>query len=143
VTVAVGHGREAAGHIDQYFRGVHETPAPHPPLATFDKLHLWFYTGVDHRPQGRADLARRRETFEEVVAGLSEAEAVFEAKRCLSCGTCFECDGCYAACPETAVIKLGEGLRYEFDYARCTGCAVCFEQCPCHAISMAPEAGAR
>ena len=139
VTVAVGHGRQAAGFIDQFLRGVHETPALHPPLATFDKLHLWFYTGVEHRPQSHANLTQRRETFEEVVAGLSETAAVYEAKRCLSCGTCFECDGCYAACPEDAVIKLGEGLRYEFDYARCTGCAVCFEQCPCHAISMVPE----
>lgn len=143
VTVAVGHGRQAAGGIDQYLRGVREDAPPHPPIATFEKLHLWFYTDVAHRPQGRAALEARRETFEEVVAGLSEEEAVREAKRCLSCGTCFECDGCYAACPEDAVIKLGPGLRYEFDYARCTGCAVCFEQCPCHAITMVPEPGDR
>jgi formate dehydrogenase (NADP+) beta subunit len=143
VTVAVGHGRQAAGFIDQHLRGVRETAAPHPPIATFETLRLWFYAGVPRAPQPHADPARRRESFEEVVAGLSAEAAVHEAKRCLSCGTCFECDGCYAACPETAVIKLGDGLRYEFDYARCTGCAVCFEQCPCHAISMVPEPGAR
>ena len=60
-------------------------------------------------------------------------------ERCLSCGNCFECDGCYGACPEGAVIKLGPGRRYRFDYALCTGCAVCFEQCPCHAIEMIDE----
>ena len=54
---------------------------------------------------------------------------------------CFECDGCYAACPEDAVIKRGPGLRYDYDYAKCTGCAICFEQCPCHAISMIPDDG--
>ena len=81
----------------------------------------------------------RRRTFGEVVVGLSEPEARFEAARCLSCGTCFECDGCYAACPEDAVIKLGEGHRYRFDYDRCTGCGACFEQCPVHAIEMVSE----
>jgi Pyruvate/2-oxoacid:ferredoxin oxidoreductase delta subunit len=73
------------------------------------------------------------------VKGLTESEAVHEAKRCLSCGTCFECDGCVAACPEHAVIKLGPGKRYRFDYDLCTGCAACFDQCPCGAISMLPE----
>lgn len=73
------------------------------------------------------------------VSGLSESEATFEAKRCLSCGNCYECDGCYGACPEDAIVKLGLGKRYRYDYDRCTGCAVCFEQCPCHAIEMRAE----
>ena len=77
--------------------------------------------------------------FAEVVAGLSTTEAEFEARRCLSCGNCFECDGCLGACPEDAVIKLGKDKRYRFDYEKCTGCATCFEQCPVHAIEMIPE----
>ena len=76
-----------------------------------------------------------------MVGGLSAEEAVYEAGRCLSCGNCFECDGCLGACPEDAVIKLGAGHRYRFDYDRCTGCGACFEQCPVHAIEMV--AGAR
>ena len=77
-------------------------------------------------------------SFDEVIAGLSEKEARFEAQRCLSCGNCFECDGCFGACPEDAIIKLGgKGNRYDFN--KCTGCAVCYEQCPCHAIEMIPE----
>ncbi len=66
-----------------------------------------------------------------MVGGLGEREALYEAQRCLSCGNCFECDGCLGACPEHAVIKLGPGLRYRYDYDRCTGCAVCYDQCPC------------
>jgi Pyruvate/2-oxoacid:ferredoxin oxidoreductase delta subunit len=73
------------------------------------------------------------------VAGLSEAQARFEAGRCFSCGNCFECDGCFGACPEQAIIKLGPGKRYRYEYDRCTGCAVCYEQCPCHAIEMVAE----
>ena len=83
--------------------------------------------------------AERVGGFDEVIAGLTEEQARYEAQRCLSCGNCFECDNCYAACPENAIIKLGPGRRYEFHYANCTGCAVCFEQCPCHAIEMVAE----
>jgi formate dehydrogenase beta subunit len=85
------------------------------------------------------DPATRALTFDEVLTGLSPTEADFEAGRCLSCGNCFECDGCLGACPEGAVIKLGVGLRYEFDDARCTGCGACYRQCPVHAIDMIPE----
>lgn len=139
VTVAVGHGRRAARHIDAWLRGVAYEAPPAPPLASFDLLRPWFYLDVAQRAEPHAPPERRRHSFDEVVAGLSEEEAAWEARRCFSCGVCFECDGCFAACPEDAIIKLGEGLRYRFDYDRCTGCAVCFEQCPCHAISMIPE----
>lgn len=141
VTIGVGHGKKAARNIDAYLRGETYSKPAKAPLATYDKLHLWFYTDAAQRPQGHVDLAQRQTSFAEVVKGLSEKEAVYEAKRCLSCGNCFECDGCYGACPEDAIIKLGTGLRYEYNYARCTGCAVCFEQCPCHAIEMIPEPG--
>jgi NADPH-dependent glutamate synthase beta subunit-like oxidoreductase len=141
VTVAVGHGKKAARHIDAFLRGTQYTKPGKSPLATFDKLHVWYFTDAAQRPQGSLEVGRRKAGFEEVVGGLSERDAVFEAKRCLSCGNCFECDGCYGACPERAVIKLGPGKRYRYDYDLCTGCAVCYEQCPCHAIEMIPEPG--
>jgi NADPH-dependent glutamate synthase beta subunit-like oxidoreductase len=139
VTVAVGHGKKAARHIDAYLRGtVYAKPAKHE-LAGFDKLHVWYFTDAAQRPQEHIDVKQRLSGFDEVVHGLEEKEAVYEARRCLSCGNCFECDGCYGACPEDAVIKLGPGKRYRYDYNLCTGCAICFEQCPCHAIDMVPE----
>jgi Pyruvate/2-oxoacid:ferredoxin oxidoreductase delta subunit len=139
VTVAVGHGKKAARHIDAYLRGtVYAKPAKHE-LAGFDKLHVWYFTDAAQRPQEHIDIKKRLSGFDEVVHGLEEKEAVYEARRCLSCGNCFECDGCYGACPEDAVIKLGPGKRYRYDYNLCTGCAICFEQCPCHAIDMVPE----
>ena len=139
VTVAVGHGKKAARSIDAYLRGEAVPKALKPPVATFDMLHLPFYTDAARRPQQHLEGPRRVASFDEVVSGLSENEATFEAKRCLSCGNCYECDGCYGACPEDAIIKLGPGKRYRYDFDRCTGCAVCFEQCPCHAIDMRPE----
>ncbi len=141
VTIAVGHGKKAARNIDAYLRGDSYAKPPKKDIASFEKLHLWFYTDAGQRPQGHIEIGKRQSSFEEVVKGLTQKEATFEAKRCLSCGNCFECDGCYGACPEDAIIKLGPGNRYRYDYDRCTGCAVCFEQCPCHAIAMTPEPG--
>ena len=141
VTVGVGHGKKAARHIDAWLRGAAAVSAPKHELASFDKLHLWYFGDNPRRQQPELPVEERVADFAEVVGGLSAEEAVYEAGRCLSCGNCFECDGCLGACPEDAVIKLGEGHRYRFDYDRCTGCGACFEQCPVHAIEMIPEPG--
>jgi NADPH-dependent glutamate synthase beta subunit-like oxidoreductase len=139
VTLSVGHGKRAAREIDAWLRGArYQEPAP-APVAQFEMLHLPVYSDADPSPQRTMAAAARTGGFEEVVSGLGEKEARYEAQRCLSCGNCFECDNCYAACPEDAIVKLGPGKRYRFDYDKCTGCAVCFEQCPCHAIEMTPE----
>jgi Pyruvate/2-oxoacid:ferredoxin oxidoreductase delta subunit len=116
----------------------YEQPKKHP-LVSFNMLHLPVYSDAEPSSQKTLAAAQRVGGFEEVVAGLTESEARYEAQRCLSCGNCFECDNCYAACPEDAIVKLGPGRRYRYDYAKCTGCAVCFDQCPCHAIEMIPE----
>lgn len=139
VTASVGHGKKAARYIDAYLRGEHYVAPPKHPTVGFEKLRVWYLIEVDPRAQSRLDPLTRNYGFAEVVQGLSEAETIYEARRCFSCGNCFECEGCYAACPEQAIIKLGPGRRYRFDYAQCTGCAVCYEQCPCHAIEMFPE----
>ncbi|HEX6234060.1 MAG TPA: NAD(P)-binding protein [Jiangellaceae bacterium] len=139
VTVGVGHGKKAARHIDAYLRETEYERPPKHDLASFDKLHLWYFGDNARREQPELDLEERVSGFGEVVGSLSEQEARYEAGRCLSCGNCFECDGCLGACPEDAVIKLGVGHRYRFDYDRCTGCGACFEQCPVHAIDMIPE----
>jgi NADPH-dependent glutamate synthase beta subunit-like oxidoreductase len=139
VTVSVGHGKRAARHIDAWLRRNHyERPTKHP-LVTFAMLHLPVYSDAEPTQEQALSLSARMSGFDEVVAGLSENQARREAQRCLSCGNCFECDTCYGACPEDAIVKLGPGRRYRYDYAKCTGCAVCFEHCPCHAIEMIPE----
>ncbi|HEY6068274.1 MAG TPA: NAD(P)-binding protein [Gaiellaceae bacterium] len=139
VTVGVGHGKKAARHIDAWLRSASAISSRKHDLASFDKLHLWYFGDNARRQQPELPPEERIADFGEVVGGLSAEEAVYEAGRCLSCGNCFECDGCLGACPEDAVIKLGEGHRYRFDYDRCTGCGACFEQCPVHAIEMIAE----
>jgi NADPH-dependent glutamate synthase beta subunit-like oxidoreductase len=141
VTVGVGHGKRAAREIDAWLRGEERVTRAKHPLATFDMLHLWYFGDAAQRLQPELEPDARVRGFEEVVGGLSVAEAAYEAERCLSCGNCCECDGCLGACPEDAVIKLGPGLGYVYDYDRCTGCRACFEQCPVHSIEMFPERG--
>lgn len=139
VTIAVGHGKHAARHIDAFLKGGKYTRAPRHEIVGHEKLHLWYRTAAPQVEQERIPLAERQKGFDEIMQNLTEADALFEARRCLSCGNCFECDGCYGACPEGAIIKLGPGKRYEYNYDLCTGCEVCFEQCPCHAIEMVDE----
>ena len=138
-TIAIGQGKKAAKYIDAFLKTtIFQKPDKHP-TASYKKLHMWYKTDAPQKEQDKLTPEIAIQNFDEVNAGLSEKEARYEAQRCLSCGNCFECDGCFGACPEDAIIKLGKGNRYKFNYDACTGCAVCYEQCPCHAIEMIPE----
>jgi 2-oxoacid:acceptor oxidoreductase delta subunit (pyruvate/2-ketoisovalerate family) len=139
VTVAVGHGKKAARNVDAWLRA--EAPAMKPAheLASYDKLNTWYYADAPKTVRPMLEVVRRQNTFEEVQGGLDETNALYEARRCLSCGNCFECDNCYGVCPDNAVIKLGPGNRFKFNYDYCKGCGVCAAECPCGAIAMVPE----
>ena len=162
VTVAVGHGKKAAKHIDAWLQaqepprslrslpsegaqtalgrpgGSLDASVKHAP-ATFERLNPWYYSDAPHTVRPQLDIARRTSSFDEVQGGLTEDNALFEARRCLSCGNCFECDNCYGVCPDNAVIKLGPGQRFEFNLDYCKGCGICAAECPCGAIEMVTE----
>ena len=150
VTVAIGHGKKAARNIDAWLRsqrgrppqgagGSYAAAAKHQ-LASSERLNLWYYSDAPATVRPTLEAARRVTTFDEVTGGLDESTAVFEARRCLSCGNCFGCDNCYGVCPDNAVIKLGDGHgQYEFDYDYCKGCGICVSECPCGSIEMQPE----
>jgi NADPH-dependent glutamate synthase beta subunit-like oxidoreductase len=139
VTVAIGHGKKAARHIDAWLRGsTVAAPTPHA-SATFERLNPWYYSDAPKTLRPQLALARRTSSFDEVQGGLTEDNALFEARRCLSCGNCFECDNCYGVCPDNAVIKLGPGQRYAFNLDYCKGCGICAAECPCGAIEMVAE----
>ena len=139
-TVGIGHGRRAAASIDAWLRRTDPEPADGPSEATYERLHPWYYTDASraHRPQLEA--ARRSSTFDEVVQGLDRDTALYEARRCLSCGTCFSCDNCFGMCPDNAVIKTDDpDTPYVIDLDYCKGCGICAAECPAGAISMVPE----
>ncbi|MEO1204681.1 MAG: FAD-dependent oxidoreductase, partial [Pseudomonadota bacterium] len=86
VTVAVGHGKKAARNIDAWLRGERYEKPPKAELAGFEFLNTWYYDDAPQQVQGQLDLVRRQSSFDEVLQGLNEDNALFEARRCLSCG---------------------------------------------------------
>ncbi|MBY5944243.1 NAD(P)-binding protein [Photobacterium rosenbergii] len=136
VTISTGHGKKAARNIDAWLRGGTYLSEEKHEVVTHEMLQLWYQVDSSRNEIPELEVAERVKDFTEVVQGLTQEQAFYEAQRCYSCGNCFECDGCFGACPEDAVIKLGKGNRYKFDYDKCTGCQACMNQCPCHAIDM-------
>jgi NADPH-dependent glutamate synthase beta subunit-like oxidoreductase len=138
VTVAIGHGKKAARAIDAWLRATTAPAAAPPELADFDRLDTWYYADAPVMERPRLQAARRIGTFDEVTGGLDASSALFEARRCMSCGNCFGCDNCYGVCPDNAIVKLSAG-KYVIDYDYCKGCGMCAAECPCGSINMVPE----
>ena len=138
VTVAIGHGKKAARYIDAFLHGTEYHKPPVTGDATYDRLTNWYYADAPHRVRAKIESARRSSTFDEVVQGLDQDSALFEARRCMSCGNCFGCDNCFGVCPDNAIKKIKPG-EYEFKYDYCKGCGICVEECPCGAIDLVPE----
>ena len=139
VTAAIGMGKHAARGVNGYLSGRPYVKAPKHADARYEDMHPYYYTDAPKKIRTQLELARRTTTFDEVQHGLTEENAIFEARRCLSCGNCMECDNCYGVCPDNAIIKLGPGKRYEFNYDYCKGCGVCAQECPCGHIELVPE----
>ena len=139
VTVGVGHGKQAARNIDAWLQGSVFVHTPAAELASIDLLNVWYYADAPKTVAPQLDVIRRQSSFDEVAQGLDETNALFEARRCLSCGNCFGCDNCYGVCPDNAVLKVDEADGYAFDLDYCKGCGICVAECPCGAIEMVPE----
>jgi NADPH-dependent glutamate synthase beta subunit-like oxidoreductase len=138
-TASIGHGKKAARNMDAWLRGTKYVAPEKPEVTSFEKLNPWYYSDAPKTVQPMLDHARRLSTFDEVLGGLDGETTLFEARRCLSCGNCFECDNCYGVCPDNAVIKLGPGQGFRFNYEYCKGCGLCAAECPCGAIQMVLE----
>jgi NADPH-dependent glutamate synthase beta subunit-like oxidoreductase len=140
VTVGIGHGKAAAANIDRWLCRV-EPFAPRETVTpvAFGSLNPWYYSDAPHAVRPRLDAARRIADFSEVVGGLDSDTALYEARRCMSCGNCFGCDNCFGVCPDNAVLKIEGAHGYAIDYDYCKGCGLCAAECPCGAIKMEPE----
>jgi NADPH-dependent glutamate synthase beta subunit-like oxidoreductase/Pyruvate/2-oxoacid:ferredoxin oxidoreductase delta subunit len=108
-----------------------------------DQLFLghFQYTARNKRHITHLDKDSALGNFEERLEALSEQQAVGEAKRCMSCGLCFECDNCVVYCPQTAVYKVKKtesltGRYVATDYDKCIGCHICADVCPTGYIQM-------
>jgi NADPH-dependent glutamate synthase beta subunit-like oxidoreductase len=139
VTTALGHGKKSARAINAWLDGEVYQAGPQNEVASFDKMEPWYYSDAPRTVQSHLEIVRRKSGFAEVVGDLDIDNAKYEARRCMSCGNCFECDNCYGICPDNAITKLGPGKGFEFKYDYCKGCGMCEAECPCGAISMVIE----
>jgi 2-oxoacid:acceptor oxidoreductase delta subunit (pyruvate/2-ketoisovalerate family) len=139
VTHAIGQGKGVAGHIHAWLAGSRIEHVATAEPVPYSALNTWYYSDAPRSVRPRLEAARRTDTFGEVTGGLDADTALYEARRCLSCGNCFGCDNCFGVCPDNAVIKLDGVGDYAIDYDFCKGCGLCAAECPCGAIAMEPE----
>ena len=143
-TVTVGdRPRQEGGaqHRRLAARARHTSRRPSTRSPAFDMLNTWYYSDAPRTVQPQLEIERRRSTFDEVVGGLDESNALYEARRCLSCGNCFSCDNCYRRLPRQRRDQARRAGRatYAIDLDFCKGCGLCVAECPCGAIEMVPE----
>jgi NADPH-dependent glutamate synthase beta subunit-like oxidoreductase len=138
VSAALYRGRRAAETIHMRFRGIQEPVPPAPAVITKDKMRLEYYARQPRMAMATIPVEERlHHPEQEVNLGLDQAQAIAEAKRCLSCGMCFECDTCWQYCQEQAIQKpIEKGSPYRIKLEFCTGCKKCAESCPCGYIEM-------
>lgn len=130
---AVGSGYQAAMSMMASLNGERPVYKDHKKAKiTFRQMQLHYYP-KQPRCEGKP-LEQRLNGFNEMVSELTNPDAMQEAKRCLSCGVCFECDNCWHFCPDAAVIKKEGGYTIDYDY--CKGCGICAQECPSGHIDM-------
>jgi Pyruvate/2-oxoacid:ferredoxin oxidoreductase delta subunit len=112
-------------------------------VISHKELFLGHFPFVPRNRRGIVSLTSEQalNNFEERLQPLLEAQAVAEAKRCMSCGQCFECDNCVVYCPQVAVFKVPKskstiGRYVDTDYSKCIGCHICADVCPTGYIQM-------
>jgi NADPH-dependent glutamate synthase beta subunit-like oxidoreductase len=134
-SIAIGQGRFAAEAIDARFRGKELRKPELPPPITADRMKLdWYKPAPRHeRPHLPVEL---RDMETEIEGGLSEQEALEEARRCMSCGLCMDCETCWMYCTNNAFVRLPKGQHYTIKLELCNGCKKCAEACPCGYIEM-------
>jgi 2-oxoacid:acceptor oxidoreductase gamma subunit (pyruvate/2-ketoisovalerate family) len=142
VAAAIGSGRRSAMHIHQTLTGEvvvggertrvrSDVDVWHDEVIRDDALRMHLFERHPAQSGPTLDMPRRHSTFDEIHAGLSEPT---EARRCLSCGVCNECDICVTYCPEGVLKRVGHDLV--FDYAHCKGCGICVTECPRNVVFM-------
>lgn len=107
-------------------------------VVKFEQMNLAYFEHEARRGDVHRDAREATQTFEEANRGLSTDAALAEARRCLNCGVCNECELCLIFCPDLAIRRRPEG-GFEIDMNYCKGCGVCAAECPRGAITMLQE----
>ena len=142
VVNAVGDGKRTAFNLDKVLRGESLRPrtVPIDVITDLSRMNMTYFPKFERVQQALLEPNSRRRTQDEVIQGYSEEQAVEEAGRCFSCGTCNACDNCYLVCPEPCIVRSdrSNGL-YKILVDYCKGCRVCIEECPTGCLEGVPE----
>jgi len=137
VTHALAHGRHAAFSIHSDLRGLPDPIVEELPKIRSDKMRLDHYESGPRHEEEHLPIEERFGGLEiEVACTYTEDTLLAEAKRCMSCGYCFDCGKCWEFCQDNAVAKGEAGDIYTYKNNLCTGCKKCAEECPCGFLDM-------
>jgi len=137
VTDALAHGAKAAKTIHYDLSGETRPAEQTMEVITSDKMRLDSYSKADRHEETMLPLEERFAAIDtEIAQTLSQEDLEAEAKRCMSCGYCFDCGKCWEYCQDNAVVKGELGEIYEYKHNVCTGCKKCAEECPCGFLEM-------
>jgi Pyruvate/2-oxoacid:ferredoxin oxidoreductase delta subunit len=135
VTVALAQGRTVASAIDCALSGALPVPQSTPPVIKADKIKLSWYPPLPRGEYPRA--AEAAGTTAGLGTRLTAAQVLEEAKRCMSCGQCMDCETCWMYCTNNAFVKLPtKGEHFKIKLEVCNGCKKCADACPCGYIEM-------
>jgi len=139
VTEAIGMGQRAAQEIDRELTGRTDSDAGAwtEPVVALPAINTFYYPEQARATERRLPPEQRIATNAEVQIGLALDEALAEAGRCFSCGTCIHCDNCVIYCPDLAVTRTDDGYVVLTDY--CKGCGLCVKECPTGSMKMVEE----
>ncbi len=105
VIESIGDGRRAVESILRYLQGDDLSQGRTAERVNISQID--YYTPDQPVVRARVQMPRippaERTTFAEIAFGLTEAQAVAEAQRCLSCGICSECLACVRVCEPAAI----------------------------------------
>jgi len=142
VVNAVGDGKRVAFNLDKALRG--EVLEPRKiaidVIVDLNRMNMTYFPHFPRVKQDMLNPTSRKKTQDEVILAFTEEQAVEEAGRCFSCGTCNACDNCYLVCPEPCIARSdrSNGL-YKILVDYCKGCRVCIEECPTGCLEGVPE----
>jgi NADPH-dependent glutamate synthase beta subunit-like oxidoreductase len=142
VVNAVGDGKRVAFNLDKALRGEALEPRKIAidVIVDLNRMNMTYFPHFPRVKQGMLNPTSRKKTQDEVILAFTEEQAVEEAGRCFSCGTCNACDNCYLVCPEPCIARSdrSNGL-YKILVDYCKGCRVCIEECPTGCLEGVPE----
>jgi len=138
--ITLGEGPALSFSRYQGFPSVNQAPQNLGAVVRTEKIVYDYFREAPEVCRDIQDPESRKRSFESHTRTFTPEQAEEEARRCLHCGRCTECDNCLIFCPDMSVLVRGlDRFGYEIDYDYCKGCGICVNECPRCAMTMVDE----